>query len=98
MFLGHWYLNTPSMELAPLEKLILVLFAAIVLRATVCGVGTVLQFQSAGISNTQWILIALRWAAGIFGAAVLGAMARQTLRIPNTQSATGILYVAVVAT
>jgi hypothetical protein len=44
------------------------------------------------------LLIALRWLAGIVGTAVLILMAWQTLKIPNTQSATGILYVAVITT
>ena len=29
MFLGHWYLNTPTMELAPLERLVLLMGAAV---------------------------------------------------------------------
>jgi len=98
MFLGHWYLNTPTMELAPLRRLLVLMAAAVVFRIVVCGVGLILQFDQSGISSTQWLLIGLRWIAGIMGTAVLIAMAWQTLKIPNTQSATGILYVAVLAT
>jgi hypothetical protein len=71
---------------------------AVLVRAIVCGVGLILQFNHSGLSSTQWLLVALRWIAGILGTAVLTAMAWQTLKIPNTQSATGILYVAVIAT
>jgi hypothetical protein len=41
--------------------------------------------------------IVLRWLAGLIGALLLTNMAWRTLAIPNTQSATGILYVAVIA-
>jgi len=39
----------------------------------------------------------LRWLAGLVGLPILLVMARKTLDIPNTQSATGILYVACLA-
>ncbi|HEY2827612.1 MAG TPA: hypothetical protein VGJ04_08440 [Pirellulales bacterium] len=98
MFLGHWYLNTPTMELAPLRRLLLLMVVAVLARAIVCAVGLILQADRAGLSSTQWLLVGLRWLAGIFGTAVLIAMSWQTLKIPNTQSATGILYVAVITT
>ena len=50
------------------------------------------------MSAQTWTLLALRWTAGISGTAIVLCMAWQTLRIPNTQSATGILYVAVIFT
>ena len=40
----------------------------------------------------------MRWLTGIVGTTVIAVMARQTLKIPNTQAATGILYVGVVFT
>jgi hypothetical protein len=97
MFLGHWYLNTPEMELSPLRWLLLLMAASIALRAMCNAWGLALELQS-GLSTTQFILICLRWIAGIFGSAALVAMSWQTLKIPNTQSATGILYVAVITT
>jgi hypothetical protein len=96
MFLGHWYLNAPEMNLDPLRRLLLVLALCIVMRAICNGVGLALELSVPGLSSTQWILVGLRWLAGIFGTAALVAMSWQTLKIPNTQSATGILYVAVV--
>jgi hypothetical protein len=98
MLLGHWYLNTPTMELAPLNRLIALLVAAVVARGIVCAAGLALQCKTSGLDSTQQLMVGLRWASGIVGAAVLIWMARETLRIPNTQSATGILYVAVIAT
>jgi hypothetical protein len=97
MFLGHWYLNTPTMEIGPLQRLLRLMAEAIVVRGAVCGAGlAALSFHGTALSTAQWLMIGLRWAAGIIGVAVLAWMAWQTLKIPNTQSATGILYVAVV--
>jgi hypothetical protein len=99
MFLGHWYLNTPTMQLAPLRRLVLLMAAAIGLRGMVCAAGLALMWFEAGPPDTAHALfLALRWVAGIFGALALAWMTWQTLKIPNTQSATGILYVAVIAT
>jgi hypothetical protein len=99
MLLGHWYLNSPTMELAPLRRLLLLLAAVIVLQAAVAGLGLAYEreFAIRLLPQLPWLLL-LRWSFGIFGAAVLLWMAWQTLKIPNTQSATGILFVAVIAT
>jgi hypothetical protein len=99
MFLGHWYLNTPTMAIGPLEQLVALMGSAIILRALVEG--SSLAFHLANFpwpTTEQLLFILLRWLSGIFGALGLTVMAWQTLKIPNTQSATGILYVAVIAT
>jgi len=99
MFLGHWYLNSPGMKLAPLERLIGAMAGAVAARAGVCGAGLVCQVLDVGPPDASTTLfLILRWLAGIFGAMALAAMAWRTLKIPNTQSATGILYVAVIVT
>jgi hypothetical protein len=99
MFLGHWYLNTPTMATGPLEKLVLLMGAAIILRAVVEGVALGLSLNALGLPGTEQVLfISLRWLSGIAGALALTVMSWKTLKIPNTQSATGILYVAVIAT
>ncbi len=95
MFLGHWYLNTPTMELAPLERLVLLAGAATAARAIVCGGGLAMQIEQAGMPQPAFI--ALRWLSGLIGVALLLVMTWKTLKISNTQSATGILYVAVIA-
>lgn len=101
MLLGHWYLNTPTMKLAPLRRLILLLAAAVLVRALVCGSGTWLEMtqhltRQGGALHTWLVFVALRWLAGIAGVLGLAWLTWQTLKIPNTQSATGILYAAVV--
>ncbi len=44
------------------------------------------------------MFLALRWLTGLVGTLVLAALTWQTLKIPNTQSATGILYAGVILT
>jgi hypothetical protein len=97
MLLGHWYLNAPGMELGPLRRLILVAAGAVVIQMLVVGGGLVGEIGQRSSTPMDWLLfIALRWSFGLFGVLGLFWMAWQTLKIPNTQSATGILYVAVI--
>ncbi len=98
MLLGHWYLNAPGMSVDALRRMIDWAMAA-------WGVQLVLAIAAmvaspAGVpmgGSTATSLLALRWLAGLAGLPVLLVMSRKTLDIPNTQSATGILYVACLA-
>jgi hypothetical protein len=97
MLLGHWYLNSPGMQLAPLRRLLAASTAAVLLQAIVSGTGFACElYYATGISTHFLLFILLRWSFGLVGVAVLVCMAWRTLKIPNTQSATGILYVAVI--
>jgi len=99
MLLGHWYLNAPGMSVAALQRAIgqaLAAWAACLLAALVTDLpGLAASFRTA--DATTLALAALRWLAGLAGLPVLLIMARKTLDVPNTQSATGILYVACLA-
>ena len=97
MLLGHWYLNAPGMELAPLRRLLVVDAVVVTLQAALCGYGLYAAVStSIPLTVTDLTFVALRWGFGLIGVLALIAMAWQTLKIPNTQSATGILYVAVI--
>jgi hypothetical protein len=97
MLLGHWYLNSPSMQLAPLRRLLVAIGAAIVLQSVISAIGLAYEFHYAsGVSSHFLLFVLLRWSFGLAGVAALTWMAWGTLKIPNTQSATGILYVAVI--
>jgi hypothetical protein len=96
MLLGHWYLNAPGMELQPLRRLIDVAMTNVAIQALVCGTGLAAELSSRDFSLAWLLFVALRWSFGLLGVLGLLWMARQTLKIPNTQSATGILYVAVI--
>jgi hypothetical protein len=97
MLLGHWYLNSPGMELAPLRKLLQLMAVAVVAQMLLSGIGLISELRLTGEPNVSWLMfVLLRWSFGLIGVAGLIVMAWQTLKIPNTQSATGILYVAVI--
>jgi hypothetical protein len=96
MLLGHWYLNAPGMALAPLRRLLVAAAMAVVLHAVVCGWGLRLELSARDASLQWWLFVALRWSFGLAGVLILIWMAWRTLDVPNTQSATGILYVAVI--
>lgn len=98
MLLGHWYLNAPGMSVDALRKMIDWALAAWVLQLLLSVAGVVGGDRVATTSGgTATALLALRWLAGLAGLPVLLVMSRKTLDIPNTQSATGILYVACLA-
>lgn len=94
MLLGHWYLNTPTMQMAPLRRLLGWMVAALLLRMLVCGIGLGVSCVEAELP-APWFVV-LRWTTGLAAPLVMAWMVERTLRIPNTQSATGILYVAAV--
>lgn len=97
MLLGHWYLNNPSMQLVPLRRLLLLMGSAIVTRGVFCLVTLGLALSQMESPNTSWwLFLGLRWAAGLIGTLALAVLAWETLKIPNTQSTTGILYAAVI--
>jgi hypothetical protein len=99
MLLGHWYLNSPTMKIDPLFRLVVLMAVAIAVRAALCGLGLGLEINRFGVPSTQQILLlALRWTTGLLGAGVVVSLTYATLRIPNTQSATGLLYVGVIVT
>lgn len=99
MLLGHWYLNTPTMKLDPLRRLIALMLAALAVRGLLCLAALGMYGTQVGpLASYQMLFLALRWLAGLVGTAVVAIMAWQTLKIPNTQSATGILYVGVITT
>jgi hypothetical protein len=97
MLLGHWYLNAPGMRVDALRRMIDLALAAWGLQLAWSGAALALGGWPAGGGTTTTALVALRWLAGLVGLPVLLVMARKTLDIPNTQSATGILYVACLA-
>lgn len=98
MLLGHWYLNAPGMSVAALRRMIDWALAAWGVQLVLSLVA--LAVDPAGLrpmGGTATALLSLRWLAGLVGLPVLLVMGRKTLDIPNTQSATGILYVACLA-
>lgn len=96
MLLGHWYLNAPGMKLAPLRRLLQAASIAVACQAVFSGIGVAHELAAHTVPLQWWLFLILRWSFGIIGVLILLWMAWLTLKIPNTQSATGILYVAVI--
>jgi hypothetical protein len=98
MLLGHWYLNAPGMRVDALRRMIdLALMAWGLQLAWSLWQAAAGSPPGSAAGTTAAALAALRWLAGLVGLPILLVMARKTLDIPNTQSATGILYVACLA-
>jgi hypothetical protein len=97
MLLGHWYLNAPGMRVDALRRMIDAALAAWGLQLALSLAAWATAGGPVASGTTETALLALRWLAGLVGLPILLLMARQTLAIPNTQSATGILYVACLA-
>jgi hypothetical protein len=99
MLMGHSYLIASAMSLTPLFRLLCLLVAATLLRMALAGAG--LWSWTAGhslvnLEDETVLWLPLRWALGFVAPLMLTWMAWQTTRIRSTQSATGILYVAVI--
>lgn len=95
MLMGHFYLIASTMTMAPLLRLITAFTLAILARMLCAG----LRFSLAnhGSMDTEFLLLlGVRWVIGLIGPLALCWMAWETARIRSTQSATGILYVAVI--
>jgi hypothetical protein len=99
MLIGHSYLIAPGMSLVPLFRLLFTFGLAVVLRMAVEGFAVwhwTLGHSFVNLDNDALLWLPVRWAVGLVGPLVLGALAWQTARIRSTQSATGILYVVVI--
>jgi hypothetical protein len=101
MILGHWYLVMPKLPPDPLMRLARLFGISVVLRiAAVAGVIGVTYFAG-GRSFDRFVDEAgiLLWPRLLFGLAgpfVLAAMTLPTVKVRDTQPATGMLYVACV--
>ena len=107
MVFGHWYLVIPGLSIDHLMKLTKVLMAAILLRmASVIITFALIRLEP---SLSLWnllpaLMIRMDWGIffwprillGIVAPIVLAVMIHSTVQIRHTQSATGLLYVAVV--
>lgn len=99
MVLGHWYLNQPRLPIEPLVGATRIMLgaAAAAIAGGVAGRGALVSGQVAGSilafsgSGYWWA-----WLVLMAGTLILGTMVRSTVRSRSTQSATGLLYVAII--
>lgn len=99
MVLGHWYLNQARLPIEPLKQHTWMLFIAIAV-STILGLATRAELIRGTVptgifafsaSSFWWI-----WVLLLGATAGLGAMIMATVKERATQSATGLLYLAIV--
>ena len=104
MILGHWYLVDTSLSIAPLRDGALWFSIAVVLRwaavLSVLGYGgwEVLHVSRAAdfIFSTNGLFFLFRSLMGLAAPLLLSVLIWQTVKMRSTQSATGLLYVALI--
>jgi len=101
MTLGHWYLVTPRLPEQPLNRLTLVLLAALVVQTVLVVVNIALpaRYVPSAVENPETGLAQnpvfwLRLGVGLIFPLALAFMAWQSSVIRAMMSATGLLYIA----
>jgi len=93
MLLGHWYLVTPKLSPGPLRSASLTIVAAVALQLALVAI-VALRGDLTGTWETALsVALLLRIGVGLFMTLVVAAAAWWTAGM-NTQSSTGLLYVA----
>lgn len=106
MLFGHWYLIDPNLPVDYLRTLVRLLRIALVaeliaLFAVVAIMGLLGGHASsqavATLFDSDSVLLGMRLILGPVASIVLAWMTWQTLKIPQTMAATGLLYIAVMS-
>jgi hypothetical protein len=103
MLLGHWYLTQPKMPIEELKRVTLVFIVLVFIRFCIgTAVAVELLWGKSETELYRYLLsggigtfVLMRWAWGLLGPLALSYFIWNTVKIRSTQSATGILYVAV---
>lgn len=100
MIWGHWYLVTPRIPIKPLSQMTLFLLGALVLQGILLGVNLALPVREVppsalGLSIAENMFFWLRLGGGLIFPMLLAFLAWQSSTMRATQSATGLLYLAV---
>lgn len=99
MILGHWYLNQPRLPIEPLKGATRLIFGAIA-ASTIAGLLTRDALLTGEVGGTLLPVSSLAywlvWLGLMAGIAVLTVMVRATVWARSTQSATGLLYLAMI--
>jgi hypothetical protein len=106
MLFGHWYLIDPNLPVDYLRTIVRLLGIAlvaelIVLLAVVATMGLFGGHASsqavANLFDADAVLLGMRMVLGPVVSIILAWMTWQTLKIPQTMAATGLLYIAVMS-
>lgn len=102
MVLGHWYLTVPKLKVSHLGRLNLVtvgsMVASLVLVGATCLIfGDVLESAATPLFGPRGLFnIGTRLVVGLVLPLVFALMTKESIRLGNTRSATGILYASTV--
>jgi hypothetical protein len=104
MILGHYYLNYPKLSITPLKRYNAALLLAAFSRAILfcAGVAAAIWIEiptgnpDRGFFMVNALILLQRSLFGVIGPCLLAYMSWETVKIRSTQSATGILYAAMV--
>ncbi len=95
MLLGHYYLTAPAMSIAPLRQFVGFMGGGLVVRAGLAALAIGLLWSGmSGYGSISPLFLAIRWGMGIVGVGLATVLTWNTVKIRSTQSATGILYIA----
>ncbi len=102
MLLGHYYLTAPAMTIEPLKRTIILIAWGLAARAILAGIGLALE-RGGSWAQGSWasdpgatVLFSGRFCMGFLATGVATYMSWKTAKIRSTQSATGILYIAMI--
>ncbi len=103
MLLGHHYLIAPTMSIKPLERLVQFIGWGLAVRGAIALLGAALvhsgklpEVPTSTLESSSLLFFLMRWGMGFVGPVAAAILAWRTVRIRSTQSATGILYVAMI--
>lgn len=98
MLLGHHYLTAPSMSIVPLGRFVRCMAWGLGARLAIAALGWWLWHDGMagphGPGQVSTFFLAIRWGMGFVGPALATFLTWKTVEIRSTQSATGILYIA----
>jgi hypothetical protein len=102
MLLGHYYLTAPAMSIDPLKRSVALVGVALLARCLLAA-AALLVAQSgslaphrAPVGPSAALFLVVRWGMGFLAAAAAIFMTWRSAQIRSTQSATGILYIAMI--
>ncbi len=97
MLLGHHYLITPAMSIEPLKRFVRSMGWGLGVRGLIAALGLAVWWSTAAATTAPTaspLFLAVRWGMGVLGPALATVLTWKTVQIRSTQSATGILYIA----
>jgi hypothetical protein len=97
MTTGHWYLSNAKLSFGILTRLCGFFVGSVIAKTVVSGIYAAARWEEYARLEEFWLMVfGVRAGAGELMALVLGLMSLSCARRRANQSATGILYVAVV--